>query len=144
MMGKLSILNRALAIGQLQAGKTVSEVANAFNVSRKAIQNLKKKFRDTGNVKDLPRSGRPKVTTPRQDRRMITSSLRNRFTNGNDPYGSNDALSNTAQNSISCTCTLQIKAPSVTFGMLSLQLRNSEMMCVLDSVGSLCKLLGDV
>ena len=92
MMGKLSILNRALAIGQLQAGKTVSEVANAFNVSRKAIQNLKKKFRDTGNVKDLPRSGRPKVTTPRQDRRMITSSLRNRFTNGNDPYGSNDAL----------------------------------------------------
>ena len=82
-MARLSLLQRAMAIGQLQAGKTLGVVAAAFNVSKRALQYLKRKFVTTGDVKDLPKSGRPKVTTPQQDQHIVTSSLRNRFSNGN-------------------------------------------------------------
>ena len=33
----------------------------------------------TGSTEDLPRSGRPRVTTPAQDRYILNQHLRNRF-----------------------------------------------------------------
>ena len=36
------------------------------------------KYRATGYVKNRPRSGRPKKTTPREDRFLVSNALRNR------------------------------------------------------------------
>lgn len=78
IMAKLSPLDRARALGQLEAGMKQRDVAARFGVSQSAIAKLKKRFRDTGDVKDKPRSGRPRVTTPQTDRYISNSVLRNR------------------------------------------------------------------
>ena len=41
---------------------------------------LQQRVRETGSVDDRPRSEKPRVTTPREDRYIVTSSRRNRFT----------------------------------------------------------------
>jgi len=46
------------------------------NVS--TIERLVHRLRDTGRVADRPRRGRPRVTTPRQDRAIRLAHLRNR------------------------------------------------------------------
>jgi transposase len=53
--------------------------ANHFNVSRMTIYRLMIRLRDMGNTSDRPRSGRPRVTTLRQDRHIRFIHLRNRF-----------------------------------------------------------------
>ena len=77
-MAKLSNLDRARAVGQLEAGVKQRVVSARFGVSQSAISKLKRRFRDTGDVKDKPRSGRPRVTTPITDRYIRNSVLRNR------------------------------------------------------------------
>lgn len=71
---------RLLAIGRLQAGDTVANVANFLGVSMRTVRRLRAKYAATGSVEDLPRSGRPRETTLRQDRHIILTHLRNRFT----------------------------------------------------------------
>lgn len=80
MMPRLSQPERNNAIGRLQAGQTQQEVANALHVSRQTISNLWARFNTAGNVADRARSGRPRVTTPAQDRYLRLLHLRNRFT----------------------------------------------------------------
>ena len=58
---------RAIAIGLLGAGTPVQAVAKRVGVTPKAIRKLIVKFGRTGHVKDLPRSGHPKGTTPAED-----------------------------------------------------------------------------
>ena len=79
---RLNEVQRAIAIGQLQAGKKQIEVARAMGVSQQAISALAKKFRATGIVKDLPRPGRPRVTTEREDRSIIATARENPFFSG--------------------------------------------------------------
>ena len=77
-MPRLSLQDRACAIGQLEAGVPAFRVAASFGVSPGAISKLRAKFRETGEVKDRPRSGRPKKTTPQEDRFLTLAALRNR------------------------------------------------------------------
>ena len=77
-MPRLSLQDRARAIGQLEAGVPAFRVAASFGVSPGAISKLRAKFRETGEVKDRPRSGRPKKTTPQEDRFLTLAALRNR------------------------------------------------------------------
>lgn len=77
-MPRLSLQDKARAIGQLEAGVPGYRVAAAFGVSPATISKLKTKFRETGDVKDRPRSGRPRKTTPQEDRFLTLASLRNR------------------------------------------------------------------
>ena len=67
-MPRISDQNRSIAIGLLEAGTPVKQVARRMAVSPNAIRKLRQKFLETGQVKDKPRSGRPKVTTFREDR----------------------------------------------------------------------------
>ena len=62
-MPRLSNLLKAQAIGQLQAGVPQKDVAARFGVSASTISRLRAKFLESGEVKDRPRSGRPKKTT---------------------------------------------------------------------------------
>lgn len=78
-MARLSNQNRAIAIGLLEANFPVKQVARRMGVSPNAIRKLRQKFQQTGEVKDRARIGRPKVTTPGQDRLITNLTLRRRI-----------------------------------------------------------------
>lgn len=67
-MARLSEADRNRIIGMLQAGLSKSEVAKRMNCTRATIYRTWARFQQLGNVRTLPRSGRPKVTTRNQDR----------------------------------------------------------------------------
>lgn len=78
-MPPLRATARENAIGRLQAGQRQVDVARALNVSQGTISRLWTRFQQTGSTADAPRSGRPRVTTPAQDRFIRLRHLRNRF-----------------------------------------------------------------
>ena len=81
-MPRLSDQDRAIAIGLLEAHTQVKQVARRMGVSPNAIRKLRLKFQQTGEVKDFPCSGQPKITTVREDRLIVNRGLRRRTTSG--------------------------------------------------------------
>lgn len=79
-MPRLNEAQRNNAIGRLEAGESQAAVATILNVSQSTISRLWDKYRQHGATRDLPRSGRPRVTTPAQDRYIRLRHLRERFT----------------------------------------------------------------
>ena len=67
------------AIGRLAAWESSRDVAHHFNVHYTTIRRLVDRVHHTVTVRDRPRSGRPRATTPREDRYLVTSSWRKRF-----------------------------------------------------------------
>ena len=65
--------------GLLEAGTRVAEVAHSFEGNESTIYCLQACFRQSGSEKDIPRSGRPWITTPHKVRFMVTSSRRHCF-----------------------------------------------------------------
>lgn len=84
IMPRLSQLDRARALGNIQAGMGQAQVAAQFGVAKSTIKRLCRKYRQTGQVKDRPRSGRPCVTTPQDDRYISLTTLRNRTITARD------------------------------------------------------------
>ena len=78
-MPRMSNLDRARAIGLSEAGWTKRAIARRFGVTHVTILNLLRKFEETGDVKDRPKSGRPKTTTPIEDQHIRLIALRDRF-----------------------------------------------------------------
>lgn len=78
-MARLSEADRNRIIGMLQAGLSKREVARRMNYTRATIYRTWARFQQLGNVRDLPRSGRPKVTTRNQDRYIRLTHARDRF-----------------------------------------------------------------
>ena len=66
---------------QLASGVNVSDVARQFNCHRKTVLSLRQRYECFGRVRDIPRIGRPRVTTVglRQDRFITLWHLCNRF-----------------------------------------------------------------
>ena len=56
-----------------------ADIARVLNVSQSVVSRFLKKHWEAGSVKDRKRSGRPKPTTPRQDRLLYRMSRQNRF-----------------------------------------------------------------
>lgn len=75
---RLSILERGQISGMSKCGLDNYEIADAFNCTTKSVRELKKKVEIHNTVEDLPRSGRPKLTTPREDRAIKFKSLQDR------------------------------------------------------------------
>ena len=67
------------ALGMLQGGMKTADVAGAINCSVSTVRRLRQRYRETGRTADHPRSGRPCVTTPAQDRYIRISHLRDRY-----------------------------------------------------------------
>ena len=67
------------AIGMIQAGTPQCDVALRFGVHRNTISSLWRRFQTTGSGSDSPRSGRPRVTSHRQEQYTRMTHLRNRF-----------------------------------------------------------------
>ena len=76
-MVKLSSVDQARAIGHLEHGLKQWDVAVLFGVSQSTISKLRLRYRDTHDMKDRPRSGRPRITTDRVDRSIRLATLRN-------------------------------------------------------------------
>nr|ACI68988.1 Transposable element Tc1 transposase [Salmo salar] len=70
---------RERALGTLQGGMRTADVARAINRNVRTVRHLRQRYRETGWTADHPRSGRPRVTTPAQDRYIRTSHLRDRY-----------------------------------------------------------------
>ena len=70
---------RERAIGIIDAGMSTEHVAKHVGCSSRATRNLRIRFRTTGSTNELPRRGRPRVTTRGQDRYIMNTHLRNRF-----------------------------------------------------------------
>ncbi|XP_071090718.1 uncharacterized protein [Haliotis cracherodii] len=78
-MPRLSSQQREQAIGRLNAGQRTQVIANAFNCSVRTIERLLIRYNTTNSTNDRPRSGRRRVTTPRQDRFILRQHLQDRF-----------------------------------------------------------------
>ena len=78
-MVRLSQLDRGRAIALILQGRSQLDVAQQFGVHESTISPLVQRRRATGRLTDRPRSGRPRVTTQRQDRRTRLVHLRNRL-----------------------------------------------------------------
>jgi transposase len=65
---KLSIPERWQVVGMHNGGFSHRRVADHFRVNHSIIVRLMQRFCQTGNVTDRPRAGRPRKTTPREDR----------------------------------------------------------------------------
>ena len=78
-MPRLSDVNPERAIGRLQAWESATDVATAFGVSLSTICRLRTRFQATGSTRDAPSTGRPRVTSARQDRALLLNHLRNSF-----------------------------------------------------------------
>ena len=78
-MARLRQNRRQAAVGMLLGGQTQSDVARHFKVHKTTVSRLYTRLMLTGTTNDRPRSGRPRVTTPRQDRFIRLSQLRDQF-----------------------------------------------------------------
>jgi len=78
-MTRLSKEDRERAISMLQVGKPKLQVAQRFGCTVRTIHRLWHRFNQTGSTSDSPRSGRPRVTIPLEDRHIRLRHLRDRF-----------------------------------------------------------------
>ena len=78
-MPRLTISERNQIIGMLNSNGNFAIISSIFNCSDKTIRRIKSKYDQHGSVEDLPRSGRPSVTTEREKRRIVRSHKRNQF-----------------------------------------------------------------
>lgn len=78
-MPRLTAVERERAVGMLQIGTKVAEVAQLFGCTKATVHRLRNRFNQTGQTSDRPRSGRRRVTTPREDRYLVNIHLRDRF-----------------------------------------------------------------
>ena len=62
-MPRLTEIQRLRAVGMLETGMAQIEVAILFGVHRNTIASLWRRFQQNGNTRDLPRTGRPRVTS---------------------------------------------------------------------------------
>ena len=78
-MPRLNFEERARVLAMLECGQTQEQVTRRFNVLRSTIWRLVRRVRVTGTFADQPRSGRPRVTSARQDNFIRQRHLRDRF-----------------------------------------------------------------
>ena len=78
-MVRLSQLDRGRAIALILQGWSQRDIAQQFGVHESAISRLVQRLRATSRLTDRPRSGCPRITTQRQDRRIRLVHLHNRL-----------------------------------------------------------------
>ena len=76
-MPRLYPATRNNIIDRLQAGKSQSEVVRQFNIHQNTIWRLWQRLQ-TGSAQDHPRSCKPRITTPAQDRYIRVFHLHHR------------------------------------------------------------------
>jgi transposase len=78
-MPRLTLQQSLLALVMIRAGRTHREAAQHFNCHLNIVDRLVQRYAQHNDVRDPPRSGRPRFTTPAQDRYTRVVHLRNRL-----------------------------------------------------------------
>ena len=79
-MGKTSVGQRWRAIGMTMAGMCATAVGRALQIPARTVRGIIARYRDDPNsVCDRKRTGRPRITSARQDRILALDARRNRF-----------------------------------------------------------------
>ncbi|KAL1497324.1 hypothetical protein ABEB36_008306 [Hypothenemus hampei] len=73
----ISDFNKSKIVVLLQKGFTQSDIAEIVGVTQSTVSKNNKKFQETNDVKDRPRSGRKRCTTAVQDRQISIIAQRN-------------------------------------------------------------------
>ncbi|KAK7113680.1 hypothetical protein V1264_012927 [Littorina saxatilis] len=92
---KLSDLDRGRAKGWLQDGVAARQVAQRRVVAPSVIIRLKQIFHATGRVQERQRSGRPRVTTEREDRFIQRQAMQQRMATASNIRQRQQATTNT-------------------------------------------------
>ena len=87
------------AVSMSQTGLSNRRVAQSVGVHHSVIDCLMDRFQATGTVKNRPRAGRPRKTTPREDRLIARRTMRDNFTTASRihaglPFGGHVLLMN--------------------------------------------------
>ncbi|GFV30057.1 uncharacterized protein TNCV_1195041 [Trichonephila clavipes] len=61
-----------IIIGRLECGHTQLEVSKELGIAQSVISRLRQRFKDDGNVSRCYSTGRPRVTTPNEDRKICS------------------------------------------------------------------------
>ncbi|GBN96579.1 hypothetical protein AVEN_155383-1 [Araneus ventricosus] len=75
---------RGRIIGRLECGRTQLEVSEEHGIAQRVISRLWQRFQDDGNVSRCYSTGRPRVTTPNEDRYLAVTAKRNRRSTTSD------------------------------------------------------------
>ena len=78
-MPRLSLSDRQELINLHLSGLSNREIGRRLKCDEKTVRTTVKKHQNTGSVRDAPKSGRPRVTSYREDNAIKIRSLRNRF-----------------------------------------------------------------
>jgi len=68
------------AIGMLEAGMNVSQVAEKIEVDRRTIRRWWTRYQETSTIERKPGSGRPRLGSERDDRHLLRFAINNRWT----------------------------------------------------------------
>ena len=118
---KLTIPERWQAVGMHDGGFSHRKVADLdhFRVNHSIIVRLMQRFRQTGNVTDRPRAGRPRKTTLREDR-FISRRVRQQLFStagalrGNLAFGGNISTRTVIRHHQRMRARRPIKRPQLT------------------------------
>ncbi|GFV21918.1 transposable element Tcb1 transposase [Trichonephila clavipes] len=75
---------RGRIIGQLECGRFQLEVSEELGIAQSVNSRLWQRFQDDGNVSRCYSTGRPRVTTPNEDRNLAVTAKRNRRSTASD------------------------------------------------------------
>ncbi|PRD34092.1 UNVERIFIED_CONTAM: Transposable element Tcb2 transposase [Trichonephila clavipes] len=75
---KLDMFTKGRIVGMLESSGSQTDVSQIQNVDQSVISRLWQRFQRTGHVTRQPVSGRPRVTTPRQDQYLEIRARRQR------------------------------------------------------------------
>ncbi|GBM18378.1 Transposable element Tcb2 transposase [Araneus ventricosus] len=75
---------RGRIIRRLECGHTQLEVSEELGIAQSIISRLWQRFQDDGNVSRCYSTGRPRVTTPNEDRYLAVTAKRNRRSTASD------------------------------------------------------------
>ncbi|KFM71592.1 Transposable element Tcb1 transposase, partial [Stegodyphus mimosarum] len=75
---------RGRIIGCLECGRTKLEVSDELGIAQSVISRLWQQFQDDGNVSRRYSTGRPRITTPNEDRYLAVTAKRNRRSAASD------------------------------------------------------------
>ena len=76
---EVSTLIRGIIVGKWQAGMSYSDIGKSEKLDRHTVPMIVVRYRERGDVENLPRSGHPRVTTKKDDLSMRNESIRHPF-----------------------------------------------------------------
>lgn len=68
------ICRRSLIVGRYHAGMSVNEISRVMGISKNTVRLWIRRYEEEGHVTTRPRSGRPRVTSPDADKRLVAAA----------------------------------------------------------------------